>query len=358
MENRWIAVAAAVLMAALSSAVGEVPPAGEEPVVEDAVETPRLPFLRAFHNRMSGRVMNSVDRLDQILDRWLLTAEQERSQTFDQFFGDRRIDDARRRSYISLATEIEYREGGGIDPGVAFDAVIDLPRTERSVQLVIRNVRDADTTLVDILSRRDALTADEERNRSAALRILLLEESKFSVDFDAGMSFDPEPDPEFKLRGIYGFPMGDWRGSISQSVFWEWTDGVGEKSQIAFRRPLGGATWFRAATAAVWSETTDGVEMGQSFVLHHSLDSRRSVALKAAAQTASDPEWIWRRYLLRLKFSRMIHDDWVFLEIEPGADFPESRGYDFVPLISFALEFRFGDTRRIDLRRRMQRNPA
>jgi hypothetical protein len=76
------------------------------------------------------------------------------------------------------------------------------------------------------------------------------------------------------------------------------------------------------------------------------LDRRRAVAIKAAVQTASDPEWIWRRYLLRLRYRRMIHDDWIYLVVEPGVDFPASQDYDVVPLISLALEFRFGDTTR------------
>jgi hypothetical protein len=163
------------------------------------------------------------------------------------------------------------------------------------------------------------------------------------------MSFDPEPDPEIKFRGIYRMSLGSWRASISQALFWERSEGYGEKSELSLHRPLGERTWFRTSTAAVWSESTDGVEMGQSLVLSHELDRRRAVAIKAAVQTASDPEWIWRRYLLRFRYRQMIHDDWVYLAVEPGVDFPASQDYDVVPLISLALEFRFGDTTRSTL---------
>lgn len=336
----WAGQAAAAVLLALAAFWGRTGQAG--------TNEPAIAWLRAVdgaHDWLSGLVTAGADRLDRHADELLTPEAREHSEVLDRFFGDRRIPGGAQRSRLDITTELQVREGVGLEPGVEVDAVINLPRTQRRVQFILRSFEEEDQVLDELLRRRTAVPEEEpepEDQGEAGLRVTVIERGKFSTDFDFGMRLDPEPEPKFRLRGTLHFPVGVWRWSAYETLFWEKDDGFGLKTGFDMARALGERTAVRSYSSALISEAADGVELGQTFVLSRLLGPERAVAVKAAvqAETGADPPV--RRYLLRVNYRTLLYDDWLYLVVEPGADLPEERSYDFVPLVTFAVEARFG----------------
>ncbi|MEX2606333.1 MAG: hypothetical protein WD708_03225 [Kiritimatiellia bacterium] len=47
-------------------------------------------------------------------------------------------------------------------------------------------------------------------------------------------------------------------------------------------------------------------------------------------------------YLIRVPFRKPIYKNWMYLVIEPGADFHDDQDWEFSPLIRVKTEFHFG----------------
>ncbi len=49
------------------------------------------------------------------------------------------------------------------------------------------------------------------------------------------------------------------------------------------------------------------------------------------------------RYVVRLPFRRLVHADWMYIEVEPGVNFDNESDFDAAPQIILRLDLLFGD---------------
>ena len=87
-------------------------------------------------------------------------------------------------------------------------------------------------------------------------------------------------------------------------------------------RIFGKKTIARSTTAAIWSQTSDGVDLGQLFGLYHHVGRRKVLGFETGAEGFTDPRPVVDRYLARISYRQSVYRPWLYMGIEPGADFP------------------------------------
>tara|TARA_R100000027_G_scaffold50114_3_gene38776 strand:- start:2449 stop:3486 length:1038 start_codon:yes stop_codon:yes gene_type:complete len=318
----------------------EVPPEVSTPTEEeDAADT-----VDSFHENISDKVETVAEGLDHYLDNLIAPDREERSKTFDRYFGDRRLNaDEEGESYIAIAPQIEFIDGESVSTGVDFKAKIDLPKTQNRLKLIVENVQEDSEPLTGFSRNELRQIPGSDDSGNASLRFAIIDLMNFDLDLDSGLDFKPEPVPKFRLRGRMSWQREHWRFRVSQYLTYEADDGFGEKTSLDLRRFLGEASWVEVDLAVVRSETSDGFEFGQAASLYHRISNRRTIGFRAALYSQTEP---WARIeagLLRMPYRQKIWKEWMYLTIEPGIDFKRERNFNPDPRILFELEFLFGE---------------
>lgn len=317
-------------------------------IAETMMTTNLNTVVDQVHSNVSDYVREKADKLDVSLDELLTPKELERSRTFDRFFGDRRREDDEQRTRLKFVPKIVWSETDGVKAKLRFSLKLDLPRTENRIQLVADNLME-DEDALPAFSESGGRTAITERQEdtSIALRAKLGEIFKVRFTGDVGLKFRPEPVPKIKLRARLPWKMGNWQMRLTEALIWESKDGFGEKTSLDFERPLGPQSSIEFESAIVWSETSKGVDLGQSIGLSYFPDSGHTFGLKLGVKAHTEPSLEVDKYLVRFPLSRKTEKQWMRFIVEPGADFPVERDYKFSPLIIFKLELIFGELPKI-----------
>jgi hypothetical protein len=297
------------------------------------------------HREMSSHVLRAADRLDRFLHDLVVGKEQEPAPVMTRYYGDRRTREETGGSYIEITPLVSMVDGEGIKADLDFGAKLRLPRFSERLQLFVDRFQEEDSDVFDSLGARQRPrgTGEGTKEGSVGVRFFLVDGMTFRSSFSVGMSFKPEPTPRLKLQGRIAKALNEqWASRLTQSVFWESDDGFGEKTQLEFIRKIDDHRDVRSSTAVIWSETSEGVEAGQAFTYIHILARKRVIAPRVGVGGHVEPTAAVDRYFFRVPYRQRIHRDWMFLEIEPGIDFPDERDFKATPLLIVRLDMLFG----------------
>ncbi|WFB36668.1 hypothetical protein P3T73_02690 [Kiritimatiellota bacterium B12222] len=296
------------------------------------------------HESVSGYIIETVDGFDQNLDRLLTPEEMERNRTFDRFFGDRSLEKLDSRAQVRVGIGAEWSRIDGFDVDLKFSGKVDLPRTEKRLKFVFNNLNEDENTLAEF-KKKDSLSPALQENDpggSASIQAALGEIFNIKFTADAGLDFNPEPVPTFKFTGRIPWRWGETDYRFSQRVFWASDDGFGEKTSLEVTRFLSEQFFIKSETVGIWSETSEGVDLGQTLFMRYLLNKETSMGMILGAQAHTEPNFAMDLYLIRFPFRKPIYDHWIYLVVEPGIDFPDDHNWELSPLISLKTEFYFG----------------
>ena len=297
----------------------------------------------AGHETISRYVTEAGDRVDEFLTDVFDIKDDPRSETFDRFYGDRRVEEEAKITRLKISPRVEFKDAQPAEFDVKFSIKLKLPRLKDRVQLIVDNLREDEEILDELQtkvnSNQDILT---EGDSSASVRVLLKETMNFRATFDTGLKFDPEPIPRVKLRLRAHRPLKHWTPRFTQSFFWESDDGFGEKTQFDLERERSNRYLLRLTTSALWSETSRGVEVAEILSYYYFISNRRAIGFRTGVIGHVEPHDRIDTYFVRIPFRQKIYKNWIFLEIEPGLDFPIERDYETTPLIQIKFDFMFG----------------
>jgi hypothetical protein len=306
-------------------------------------QTGEVSVIDAFHENASEAVFDAAEGIDRFIEKKLTTPEERSSDLLDRFYGPRHVDDQGNESHVRVSPQVEIDEDG-FEYDVKFDVRLKLPRSGSRLQVIANNLAEDDVPLQDFrtLREEEAEDRDEGRDGIAGLRFLLIEKMESRVSLDTGLKFEPEPVPRIRLRGLLGWKLGPYEIEPSQSLFWQSDDGFGERTQLRVIRVLSSRTVVRSTTAATWSETSDGVELGQSFGGYTLWNPRTVLFAKAGISGHDSSSTTVDKYAVRVGWRRRLQRDWLTFAVEPGLEFRREDGFDAAPLIGFELQGRFG----------------
>ncbi len=308
-----VTIASSVLLVHLlaASAIANEPVDADEQ--EDVLD---VPGLEAGHTAISARVSAYADRLD-------------------SFFGDERSDEVYNDTRLRLRLGGKLAEGGRSESVGRLRLNLSLPRATRRVSLIVTSLTDDDF--------EDTPTpAPEEDDVTAALRVFLLDRTDSKINIDAGLGFRPEPDPRLRLRGHRAFVAGKTTLRPTQFFRWQGEDGFGARTRVDVDRRLDERSLGRFNTQSDWSEKINGVALEASLAYFVWPSHKKAYRLRFRALGETRPSTVVTEYQLGFRYRRLIHRDWLYLDVEPALEFLREDEFDTSPAITVQLEANFG----------------
>jgi hypothetical protein len=296
--------------------------------------------------RWSGWITRTATRLDRFFFNLSAPSHARRNATFDHFFDDRGLDYSEQDTVLRLSPGVTIKEGEGTDPSFRYALKLTLPRFESRVDLVIANFARDDT--VDDAFRTGRFNdsiLEEETDRSISLRATVRETRRLRLSLSTGVNFRPEPVPVISARLRLEERDGIYVRRISPTLFWDERDGFGQNARIDFERHPTPAWKQRSSTFFLWSETSDGVQASQTLSLFHAPSRRRVHSLHAGVTGTLEPSAVVTAYIVRYNLYRLIYKNWVYLEVEPGVQFPREREWEATPFVNIQMHVLLGALR-------------
>lgn len=114
-----------------------------------------------------------------------------------------------------------------------------------------------------------------------------------------------------------------WRANFRQSVFWYSDDGYGELTQVDFDYSFTKKMLFRTVTAGLYSKTSQGFGLEQSFILSYDLVKwERMIFWRVSGFAHTEPFYDIDKYRMDIVYRLMIIKPWMFFDIAPQLEFP------------------------------------
>lgn len=245
-------------------------------------------------------------------------------------------------SRIVVSPIIEVREYEGIEFGLKFKAKLRLPQFSERLDLIFDSDYDETDLTPDLNKPRDVGLQPGDSS-AANLRLRLRDDWKIKTAVEAGLKFKPEPTPRLGVRGRVTWQKPWMTARFTQKFFWESGNGFGERSTLDLEQHK--KDWYlrRSSTSVLWTENSDGVRGGQTFQFYRYLSQRRAVGLILGIYGPLEPSAHVETYSARISWRQRIHRDWLYLEFEPGVDWPRERDYVEVFLARLKFDIIFGD---------------
>lgn len=265
-----------------------------------------------YHRSVCERVETAATRLDE----WLTPNALE--------------SDLKNDTVIRLRLSLVVKESDGARLRPALGGQLALPGLEKWLRLFAESISG------QILPGREEDTQEERTPWHLGLRLHTYHYLRQLLNWDVGLKFDPEPVAFTAMHGGVRQQAGRGVLTLGQRGFWYSDDGFGEKTEFHWEYPLRQDLEFRTTTAALWSESSTGVEFEQTFRTTYVLSpDRRYLQFAISAFAHKSSHATMDDYRAVIAYSRSLYRQWLFLELAPQIDW--SREASFDPVLSFRV---------------------
>ncbi len=207
----------------------------------------------------------------------------------DNFFADDFDYDERQGSHIKLYLLQTHFEDDKPVYDAKIKAKLDLPKTQNKLQLLIESV-DEDESNTEQTSISEAT---EDQEQSIALRYIQKDTDKWQITNIAGVRFHSGIDPFTRFRIRRFIDNGPWTYRITESIFWFYSEGLGETTRLDIDHPLTDKLLFRSTTKVTWLNSNNHFDTGQDLILFQNINKRKSLAYQVGDQAPSHPRNCW-----------------------------------------------------------------
>jgi len=276
-----------------------------------------------WHAALSSRIVSTVERVD-------------------RFFGDERLLEDNKATVIRAGLGVDWNEADGASLKTRMSARLSLPHLEERLQLIADNITDAEDP-AESGRVEDSL---RDSRPDAGLRYVVKDEGPIRFSGDAGLRLGSESQVFGKLRARLIVPHDPWEMRLTQVAQWFSRDGLGTTSEMRWSRVLSRDWVFQTHTRLTWREDRDGVAPGQSFSWHRAVGNSSGHRIAVDAEWPEFPHTTEDVYVMSYGYRRLIHRDWLFVELVPGVDFNQARDYEPNPRFALMFEVMLGELRK------------
>lgn len=300
------------------AALGDTNTETEKKATEDL---PSIPYLDEFedqHSYISQQILDFADMLD-------------------TFFSNDRAYEELQDSHISLyilQTNIDKEKPGY---RAQLKAKLVLPKTQKKFKLLIESQEEDEDSQQANLT--DVLQSQEQ---TLGLRFIEEEAKHWRIQTDLGLRFKSGIDTLARLRLRRLITKETWVYRISETLYWYRIDGAGETTRLDIDHPLTKNLLFRSTSQAIWLNKNSYFDLGQDFVLFQKLNKRKAISYQTGMRGITEPHTHKTNSFVSIRYREQIHRNWLFLEVNPGVNYPEDNDYKPLKYIIFKLEAVFG----------------
>jgi hypothetical protein len=328
-KRAWLAVGCLSLaVAAAAGYAAETPPVAASPAAPAPAETPpadvgRLNWLDRPRDYLSEHIVNLSTRMD-------------------AFFGDERVFDESRKSFLRVYGDLTYSESRASDFNIRVQAKIILPALERRLHLLLES-DDNPPGVIDqtnsIQTLKGVPNVDVPKGFRAALQMLVADSPQWNINTDGGIRIHGfRPDPFVRERVNHTQDMNLWEFRLTQSGYWFEQTGAGVALQFDADRRLQENRLFRSRSVATWSDHDQEYEYEQDFFVFQPLNVDNAMSYQLGVFGFSQPNTHISSYNIAVKWRHRLHREWLFTEIQPLLSWPEEQNFHPTVSILFRLE--------------------
>ena len=268
----------------------------------------------------------------------------------DSFFGTDRHFQETNQSVLQIdATQIS-QQGNLPSIGLSFKAKFHLPNAQRRLRLMLESNPDKNLP-GQALSQQQASIFKEVAtpdSYGAALRFENREGSPLQLSVDGGLKADNGYEfytysihPFARASASYLYPMKHVQLKLTESAFWFNSTGLGENTLFEVDHNISDKVLFRVTSGATYLVNNDDFTFHQDFAIFDTIDKEKSLLYQISALGVTRPDTYISEYVALVLYRRRIHQDWVFLEINPQLHYPKANNFQLNAELILRLEFMF-----------------
>jgi hypothetical protein len=262
-----------------------------------------------------GRPESWLDRTHSYLKERLC----EPAAWFDGFFGDPRAEEETPvGSFFRVRNSLIWDQEENLGHNLRISANISLPRVSDRVRLLVSRGEDRDD------DETDPRAGDEDEKTRLGLRYLLSEMGETQFDIDGTVRLQSGGlNPRVRGRARHTRGLTDATlARLTQTVFWERTEGFGTASRADWEWLPSNKTLVRLTAGAMLSEDSDGVEWRTGLVGFRQLNRKTAIRSEIGAFGQTRPDVDTEEYFVNFRFRRSFLRDWLFYELQPEYAWP------------------------------------
>lgn len=258
------------------------------------------------------------------------------SKSVDEFFSDEKAEYESNGSYIRLTGDSVFTDGDGWGFSGSTRAKLVLPNTQRKLRLVFESDPEQEREGPQPKLDSNPIDAAEKKAYFAGVEGLLGEFEHWRFRPGIGLKINRKLDFFLRFRASRKYSINDdWQAYLGNTLYWFYSTGYRFDTRLDFDRKFGDHKLFRASTTARREELNDWWDLAQVFSITHSIDRKQALVYLAGAYGVSEPNAHAEDYRLQMRYRRLIHSDYLFMEMIPQLQYLQEN--DFDPVFSFTL---------------------
>jgi hypothetical protein len=266
----------------------------------------------------------------------------------DSFFGNDRNFRETNKSLIQIDATRVIQHGATPNIAPSIKAKLNLPNAQKRFHLVLESNPDQNlpglTPAQQLQQQRQRSSVFKEVSSpdsyGAAIRFDNSEDSPYRLSADGGLKLDNiSIHPFARSSGSYTIPL-DWAQlKFTESLFWFNSTGAGENSLFEVDHHYSERTLLRSTSSATFLYENQNFSLHQDFSIFRTLNEDTSLLYQVSANGVSRPLAEVTEYVALMLYRRRIHEDWVFLELNPQLHYPQANDFQVTAQFIVRLEF-------------------
>jgi hypothetical protein len=267
------------------------------------------------------------------------------SRSIDQYFYGKDLDKTSTKSHLKLELKNTFYTAGQMEQDIKLRGKIDLPNTKKRLKLVFTSSADLERSLEDRVTDNASGERINKDDSFAGIEFTPLREpTDWKTDFTAGIKLRAPLLPFAKYDLENQWELSElWTANFEQ-VFWYLDDdGFGETSEIRFNRPITKNYSLEISSELEFRDKENTFFYDLILSTTHRLTPVSSIEYYTGGIGASQPTNQITNYIIGASYRKLLHEDWLFLNLEPGISLPRDEGWKPQPSFTLRLQIYFSD---------------
>jgi hypothetical protein len=287
-----------------------------------------------------------LDR-DYLSDKFLDLASE-----IDSFFGDERNFTETNKSVLQLdAAQVMGRNGSPVI-ALSYKAKFILPNAQKRFHLLLESNPDQNlpgTTLAQQQQPKEVSLFKEfstPDSYGAALRFENKDNSHWRFSADGGIKadggsgiIDISIHPFARSSVSFTTPLNLVQLKLTESFFTFNTTGPGENTLLELDHHITDIMLLRSTSGATFLYDKEYFDLHQDVSIFHTLNRDASLLYQLSANGVSRPSAEVSEYVALLLYRQRMHQDWIFLELNPQLHYPKNTNFLLDAQFIVRLEF-------------------
>lgn len=268
------------------------------------------------------------------------------SNRVDRFFGEERVFQESRTSYLRFYGDLVLGKSGSSNFNPQLQAKVVLPALERRLHILLESNTDVtgEVPTASVPTQRGAPNVNVPNDFRAAVQVQVTDSPHWNISTDAGLRIHSLSLPPFaRMRISRVQNVHNWQFRFTEALYWYEQSGMGESTQYDADYKFSEHYLGRSRTQAIWSDHDQRFDFEQDFFLFHPIDDSHALSYGASVYGASQPNSHVTDYAVSATWRTRIHREWLFFDVQPGLSWPESDSFHITPTILLRVEAVFGD---------------